>query len=321
MAVHSPLPDELGGEFSVSDARRLGVTWGRLRGSDLERPFHGVRSRWRDRDPESHFFAQQSARERELIRLLSFRLQPGQFFSHRSAAILWGVPLPHRAHLDPHISVLSPGRAPRVQGAIGHRIEPERSRPMEHTGVPLTHPACTWAMLASDRLSVSDLVVAGDYLTRVHRSGHGRRGAGTPPLTSPAELRAVTELGRWDGAPRLREALPLIRVDAWSPRETLTRLTLIRAGLPEPALNCDVFDSRGSFLACLDMAYLDFKVGIEYHGLQHADRYAEDVERLAGLRDDGWNMIEVTRALADTPWVIAARVERALNERGWKRQF
>ncbi|MGK0714557.1 endonuclease domain-containing protein [Leucobacter sp. W1153] len=320
MAVHSPLPEGLGSEFSVAEAHRFGVTPSRLRGTDLDRPFHGVRSRRLDEHLRLNVYEQRRARERELIRLLSLRLLPGQFFSHRSAAILWGVPLPQRSQLAPHVSVLSPGRAPRVRGAIGHRLELNRSLPTECAGVPLTHPACTWAMLAADGMSVSDLVIAGDFLARVNRPGYGRPGAGTPPLASLAELQAVTDLGRWDGAARLREALPLIREDAWSPRETLTRLTLIRAGLPEPALNLDVFDTDGTFLACLDMAYEQFLVGVEYHGVQHADRYSQDVERLAGLRDAGWTMIEVTRSLAGRPWVVAARVERALTERGWERQ-
>lgn len=40
-----PLPDELGTVFRTSDARREGVTQGRLGARDLEAPFRGVRAR------------------------------------------------------------------------------------------------------------------------------------------------------------------------------------------------------------------------------------------------------------------------------------
>ena len=40
-----PLPDALGDAFRTAHARAAGVTEGRLRAKDLERPFHGVRLR------------------------------------------------------------------------------------------------------------------------------------------------------------------------------------------------------------------------------------------------------------------------------------
>ena len=40
---HAPLPSTLSTPFAYAEARAMGVTAGRLRGSDLERPFHATR--------------------------------------------------------------------------------------------------------------------------------------------------------------------------------------------------------------------------------------------------------------------------------------
>ncbi|WCM55504.1 hypothetical protein JRG78_11340 [Microbacterium sp. EF45047] len=45
MRSPQPLPEGLGRRFSVQQARDAGVGAGRLRRTDLDRPFHGVRTR------------------------------------------------------------------------------------------------------------------------------------------------------------------------------------------------------------------------------------------------------------------------------------
>ncbi|MGP6177273.1 hypothetical protein ACTU6U_08230 [Microbacterium sp. A196] len=42
MGRRQPLPDEFDGAFSVRIAKARGVGRGRLRGTDLERPFHAA---------------------------------------------------------------------------------------------------------------------------------------------------------------------------------------------------------------------------------------------------------------------------------------
>ena len=117
--------------------------------------------------------------------------------------------------------------------------------------------------------------------------------------------------------PRLRTALKLVREDSWSPRESTTRVTLVMAGLPEPELNIDVYDRNGIFIGCSDMAYPRYKVGVEYHGQQHAERYAQDIERLERFRADGWEILQVTKAVERRPETLVARVTWALRKRGW----
>lgn len=96
-----------------------------------------------------------------------------------------------------------------------------------------------------------------------------------------SDLRTRIEGIRRQGIRRLREAVDLIREDSWSPRESKLRCLIVRAGLPEPVLNQDIYDDHGRFLGCVDLAYPDKKVAIEYHGLMHACTYAADVVRIA----------------------------------------
>ena len=98
-----------------------------------------------------------------------------------------------------------------------------------------------------------------------------------------------------------------------SPRESLVRCLLVDAGLGEPLLNLDVRDDTGRFLGCVDMAYPEQKVAIEYHGMLHGATWAADVERIAALRAAGWVVIEVTAPLLRTPETLIRRVATALR--------
>lgn len=313
----SPLPPVLGSAFSVASATDRGVTPRRLRASDLASPFRGVRALILPDDPAANRFEQERVRELGLIRALAQRMTETQFISHRSAALLWGVPLPHRREPDLHLASLSPARAPRIRGVRGHSVEPDRCEIVVRDGIRMSSAASTWVMLGSLGLSMIQLVAAGDHLVRRYRFGHGRPHAGRAPHTTLGELSKLLGLGGWSGAPALRLAHTLTREDSWSPRESIIRVQLILAGLPEPELNVDVFADDGSFLACIDMVYPSLRVGVEYHGMQHGERYAFDVERMARLRAAGWEMIEVTHALVNRPGVVAQRVKAALRQRGW----
>jgi len=93
------------------------------------------------------------------------------------------------------------------------------------------------------------------------------------------------------------------------------RCHLVFASLPEPALNHEIFDEHGVFLACADLAYPERKVAIEYQSVLHHAQYAADVERIARLRAAGWEVIEVTAALLADPPTLVARVRAALRAR------
>lgn len=316
------LPPMLGAVFSVSEAQDAGVSVERLRRGDLERPFHGVRARG-DRstatiDPDDPF-ARQASEHRARITDLLPRLRPAQFISHRSAGVEWGVPLPlivesgriaHGDEIPVDVSVFEAAPLPRLAGVAGHRARIRTTDVTVKDGVPITKPAYTWASLGT--LPLHDVVAIGDYLCRRWRTGVGRPDAGRPPLTTPEDLRRAVASGRRVGVRRLREALGMIREDAWSPRESKLRCILLEWGLPEPELNVDVFSETGLFLGCVDLAYPHRRVAIEYLGVLHSANYAKDVERMAALRAAGWTVIEVTAELLAHPQLLVARVRAAL---------
>ena len=311
----SPLPDELTPEFSVATARSLGVSNKRLRATDLERPFRGARIDTRSLQSTGNVYERALERELTLTRALGRRLVEGQFLSHRSAALLWGAPLPYRRDPELHVGVIAPQRTPRIAGVIGHNFAPGRAAIAVCNGFALSGPALTFA--TSGQLPLTDLVALGDYFVRVYRPGYGRRDVGRSPLATISQLVETVDLGRWVGAARLRHALRLVREDSWSPRESKTRVEFLLGGLPEPELNVDVFGDDGQFLACLDMVYRQFKVGVEYHGGLHSERYAEDIERLEALRACGWEIVQVTKASSGRPQLVVGRVAKALRDRGW----
>lgn len=311
----APLPEDLGPVFSVAAARASGVTPGRLRSRRLERPFRGVRAMPVTLPEEPDGFARRRAEALRSIRAYAQRMTPREFFSHESAALLWSGPLPPGWNPDiVHVGVIEDGGLPRADGVRGHRLRPEATELALVDGFRVTSAAATWASIG--RWALDDQVALGDHLCRVWRTGHGRPDAGRPALATTEGLRAALRSGRRIGGPRLREAVELIRCDSWSPQETRSRLALVRRGLPEPALNADVFDRNGRFLACTDMSYPAARVAIEYQGRMHHESYAEDIERIERLRAAGWTVIQITAALLADPQELARRVRAALRSRG-----
>jgi hypothetical protein len=176
--------------FSVADARAAGVSRKRTRAGDLQAPFRGVRAQ--AGIPESvsgraHAYAA--------------RMPVDHFFSHATAALLFGFPLPRRIEKDPrlHVSVLSPDRAPRMAGVVGHSVQ---CRPglWSVGGLTMTDPVTTWCDRAPV-LALDDLIAAGDYLL----------GPGGPMVTSQALTDAVAARVGRRGVQRLRQALEWMR--------------------------------------------------------------------------------------------------------------
>lgn len=102
--------------FRVEDALAVGMPRSSLYGSRYHRPFHGVRT---DREPRDHI---------EQCRAAMLALSPDAVFSHRSAALLHGMPLPRSAEPDEiDVCVFEPRHRPRGAGIAGHRVAPNAS--------------------------------------------------------------------------------------------------------------------------------------------------------------------------------------------------
>jgi very-short-patch-repair endonuclease len=114
---------------------------------------------------------------------------------------------------------------------------------------------------------------------------------------------------------RLHRALDLADGGAESPKETELRLLLVRDGLPRPVTQIAVGRRR------VDMGWPEIKVGVEYDGEQHfenPDDYADDIERLEFLAEQGWIIVRVSsRQLRyDRPGILR-RVRAARDRRDY----
>jgi hypothetical protein len=288
------LPEELGTSFTVREAKRLGVPRDRLTATDLGAPFHGTRT------------SVPLLTTLDRCRAYEPRLIGAQFFSHQTAALLWGLPLPGPLPEELHVSAIPPGREPRTRGVIGHRIDVALDRLTLRHGLPVANPVETWAQLAST-IGEDHLVAAGDALL-------------TAGLADRADLLEAAQQPRRRGAKALAAAVPFVRAGAESPRESAVRLVLVRAGLPEPELNGNLHDDSGHFLARLDMAYPEYRVAVEYDGRQHADldQFRRDADRWPAIAGQGWILIRVLdHHLAEPERRIVAPTRRALLSRGW----
>ena len=75
-------------------------------------------------------------------------------------------------------------------------------------------------------------------------------------LVSVPELAAFTDMALWirQGVQRVRDLLPLLEENSWSPKEPIMRLAWeLEAGAPRPLANCPVFDLAGRFVGTPDL--------------------------------------------------------------------
>lgn len=202
--------------------------------------------------------------------------------------MLWQLPVPAGAAWPVHITSLIPAAQPRRTGVVGHRITADRAAVAERWGVPVSTPAGLWVECGA-LLSVDQLVALGDAIVTIRRCA-----------TTIDDLRgALDRAGARAGVRKLRAVLELIRVGAGSPQETRSRLTIVRAGLPEPELQVDVLDLAGRFVGRVDMAYPRQRIVIEYEGDQHrtdADQWGRDLRRYREMERLGWVVVRWTKS-------------------------
>lgn len=260
--------------FRVREALHRGVSAGALRSRALLRPFHGIRTR---KPPVSHD---------ELARAVQPRLRRDQVFSHTTAAAMLGVPLPRRLERDRrvHVTTIGTDQALRVRGTVGHRSRPGRLRVVHSGTAALTSPSDTFVALAR-MLTLDELIIVGDALV------------GWLGWCDVDDLRAA--VGRHRGARgirRARAALAEVRTGSRSPGETRLRLALTRRGLPEPERNHDVVVD-GQWIACVDLAYPEARLAIEYESDLHRTdprAFRKDLSRGEHLKDVDWWLVRAT---------------------------
>lgn len=278
--------------FRVADALASGLSRSAIDSRRFEMPFHGVRAPWGTNDLWTR------------CRAYRLRMRSDAAFTSVTAAALWEMPLPLAVELARlHVSVPHGRPRPRSRGVLGSERSPEVET-VALGGLPVLSPLETWASLGPV-LGVADLVALGDHLLRDDL---------WPGLADPAALAAVASRRRI-GSPRLRRAVPWIRAGSASRPESLCRVLLMASGIPEPELNYGVPGLRFA----IDLAWPAARFGLEYQGGHHVEQWDADIHRQELIHDEGWLLMEATKAdLFDSPSALVDRVRRRLEERGMR---
>ncbi|WP_426321258.1 endonuclease domain-containing protein [Microbacterium sp. E-13] len=293
MAEHELAPG-LGDAFTVRDARRQGMSSGRLQAKWFFAPFHGTRAR----RPLSGL---------ERLELLFAVLPRHAFACGPTAGVLHGMPLPlgmEWGALDrPTIGVASPANRIRRAGVDGRALGVVPDEIVRVNGIPATTPARTWVDLAP-AVSLPRLVAITDHLI-----SRRRRIVSWDELQA-AHLRAT----RGRGSRARSAALELCSAGSESPRESELRTILVLAGLPAPETNVEIFDGD-RFVARVDMLYRDARVVVEYDGEYHATpaQWRKDQARRAKLEALGFRLAVVTARDFDDPTALIARIRSFLS--------
>ncbi len=240
--------------------------------------------------------------------MFATRLREDAFFSHTTAALLHGAPLPlefERA-TKVHVSVPAPAPSPHAGGMVGHRLDVVAGEVVVARRIRLTSPARTWLDLAG-MLSLGDLVAVGDYFI------HWRL-----PLTTALDLRTQLErMSRRRGVELARTALGLLSDRAESRPESRLRVVLVMSGLPQPSINHVLVDSETGKHVRPDFMFREFKVILEYQGDYHrtAAQWRKDMTRRTRLEAQGWYVMEVNADDLAHPVELVARIRAVLARR------
>lgn len=173
-------------------------------------------------------------------------------------------------------------------------------------GIAVTTPERTIVDIAT-KVRLTELVQASEWM--IHQ--------GWTTLEGLAEYALASHL---DGVRRLRRVLGYVREGVESPMETLVRLMLVFARLPEPACNLRILDSAGYFLARGDLVYADYLVLVEYDGWHHERNAAQrqhDLVRRESLEAAGWRIIVIMVEDLKDSRAVVRRVHRALVSNGY----
>ena len=290
MRTSTPIHVALRGRpFSTAHAELAGWSATRLHGPDIAHPFHGVH--------------QEAGTPVDRIAAYRMRLRPEQFFSHETAAELWGIPLPHSPSAV-HVAVYDPRTPPRARGAIGHRVSSHVRALVLSGGEPVCSPADVWCQLSAT-LSADDLVAAGDHLLGARRR---------ETLAELGELSAASARhGSNRGARNRSWALERLRWGSDSRPESLLRLFCERLGMQDLRVN-EPLDIAGVRLHP-DLLAPAFGLILEYEGDHHRTERAQwnsDIERYDAFVDAGYRVLRVTaRDLFLEPEALARKVRKA----------
>lgn len=232
---------------------------------------------------------------------------PGDAVLSHLSALRWYDVRFGDSYLPLHFSTNS-GRSCRQDEIVLHR-RGGRLHPVTHNGVRLLGPDRSFVDSAAARFRLSwvQLVQAGDRLVHLKH-------------TTVSTLITYCDSVHLDGVQRARLAARYVRAGAESQMETLLRLMLVCARLPEPACNATICDDAGRFVARCDLVLARYRVIVEYDGYWHRktrEQRVADRRRVAELEALGWTVLVVTAEDMVRKQAVVARVHRALVAGGY----
>jgi very-short-patch-repair endonuclease len=223
-----------------------------------------------------------------LIAAAAARACTGAVVSHRSAALVHGLPLlqpPPRPELT-----VPPRSTGDVAGALLHRATLRRDDLAEVAGVPLTAIARTLVDIGRSTSTSAAVVTMDAALNR--------------GLTDIAAIEKVLcACWNWPGIRRAVRAVDRADGRSESPLESISRLVIGWLGLPAPQLQTPLHDDRGLFIGRADFYWPESGVVGEADGQTKYDTRAvllEEKRRQESLESLGlivvrWDWTDVTR--------------------------
>ena len=285
MHSRTGLPTHLAGApFTFTSAMAAGVTPSRLRRNDV---VHVSRGLYR---PSAWSFELEDA-----ARALS-EVSPGAWVSHVTAARLHCQLLPPWLSDSTELHLSKPKQLPQVRrrGVIPHNVIASEDEIETVEGIRMSTRSRTWLDLAR-RLSLADLVCVGDQIIRIPRAQFEDR---SEPYDTLEGLRALVERHpNLQGIVRAREALELMRVGADSAPESLLRLAMLDANLPEPDLQVALRPGDPASPTA-DLGYRYRQLAMQYDGGHHlleAQQFS-DRRRDKAFESAGWTVIVFGKA-------------------------
>lgn len=311
MKTARPLPEDFRDRpFTTAEAARAGVSPRRLRHGTLHRLGKGIRSE--RTTPELPL----SARVRPFI-----EVNERCAASHLTAAEMLALPRRRQKGKPEMFHVMRPEGSAHLNRphVIVHRMKLYSDEVTTVDGIPVTTPERTWLDMA-EMLSVDELVAMGDSCVRVPRAAFEDRDM---PLCCVADLQRMIDRHKGKrGLRKAKEAIKLVRVGSDSPQETLLRLAVVRAGLPEPELNVPIISEVGMRHHEPDLSYRKYRIGIEYEGEHHGEegQIVRDIDRSERYAALGWTEVRISkRHMFNDAKPAVAKIRAALIQAGWRK--
>jgi hypothetical protein len=115
------------------------------------------------------------------------------------------------------------------------------------------------------------------------------------------------------GTVKFRRVVTLAEPASESPMESRLRMLLVLGGLPRPQAQTSLKDRHGLFLGRPDLYYPERRLGLEYDGVGHRERLAEDNRRQNRLLSNGIQLLRFTAGdVLGTPDLVLAQVRTVL---------